>query len=75
MLWRKAPGSYVAENLSTCSFAYFRADGLQILPGSDGALTADDLLSVRSVGLRLGTEGADRPFVREWIVAWRVWGR
>ena len=75
VLWRKASGSYVAEDLSICDFTYFGADGSQILPGSGGALTADDLYSVRSLGLRLVIEGDDRPCVREWVVALRVWGR
>jgi len=75
VLWRKASGSYVAERLSSCDFTYFGADGSQILPGSGGALSVDDLYSVRSLGLRLVIEGDDRPCVREWIVALRVWGR
>ncbi len=51
VLWRKAPGSHVAENVDSFSISYFDDQGRPVAPASGGALSAGELLRVRMVEL------------------------
>jgi Tfp pilus assembly protein PilW len=75
VLWRKAPGSYVAEGLSSCRLSYSRADGSEVLLSPDGTVAAGDLDSVRAITLDVAVELDNEVCERSWTVALRTSGR
>jgi hypothetical protein len=51
VVWRKAPGSHVAEGVDSFSISYFDDQVRLVLPASGGALSTSELSRVRLVEL------------------------
>ncbi len=72
VLWRKAPGSHVAEGVDSFSVSYFDDQDRLVAPASGGALSASELSRVRMVELSAVVSCARQTASASWWVCLRV---
>lgn len=65
VLWRKAAGTYLIENVIACRFSYYDGAGAEVAVPTGGSLAADALDVVRRVELTV-TVGRPGAAAAEW---------
>jgi prepilin-type N-terminal cleavage/methylation domain-containing protein len=66
VLWRRAPGSHVADGVEVFEVRYYDARGAELVPDMRGDLAASAAAAVRRVGVRLVVRAGSVVCEREW---------